>query len=69
MSSDKEYRMQAQRAEQNSRVAKNVSEREAWLLIAQGWLDLIRKRPQRNAEAFEIQSTENRTHDESGTSQ
>jgi hypothetical protein len=66
---NKEYRMQADQAEQKSRFAKNNSEREAWLRIAQGWLGLIRKRPHVDAEAFEIQSTANRTHDESGTSQ
>jgi hypothetical protein len=62
--------MQADQAEQKSRAAKNDSEREAWLRIAQGWLGLIRKRPRHeNAEAFEVQSDANRTHDESTTSQ
>ena len=52
MSSDEEYRRQAADAERQARLAKNDSDRESWLRIAQGWMSLLRKRPQSNEEAF-----------------
>ena len=55
MTSDEEYRRQAAHAEEQARTAKRDSEREAWLRIAQGWMSLIRKRPQSDAEAFNDQ--------------
>jgi len=69
MSSDEEYRRQAADAEKQARLARNDSDRESWLRIAQGWMGLIRKRPMSAEEAFEAYSTAKRTQDESGTSQ
>jgi hypothetical protein len=43
-------------AEKQARTAKLDTDREAWLRIAQGWMSLLRKRPQRDAEAFNDQS-------------
>jgi hypothetical protein len=51
MTSDEENRRQAAHAENKARTAKLDSDREAWLRIAQGWMSLIRKRPQHDAEA------------------
>jgi hypothetical protein len=56
MTSDEENRRQAGHAENQARTAKLDSDREAWLRIAQGWMSLIRKRPQSDAEAFNDQS-------------
>jgi hypothetical protein len=69
MSSDEEYRMQAAEAEKQARLAKTDFDRESWLRIAQGWMSLLRKRPQSNEEAFEVQSAAKRTQDESDTQQ
>ena len=49
MTSDEEYRREAAQAEEQARTAKLDSDREAWLRIAQGWMSLIRKRPQSDA--------------------
>jgi len=46
MSNDDEYRRQATFAEQQAKLAKNDLERESWLRIVQGYLGLLRKRPQ-----------------------
>ena len=43
---DEEYRRQAADAESQARLAKNEIDRAAWLSIAQGWISLLRKRPQ-----------------------
>ena len=43
---DQQYRRQAADAENHARLAKNEIDREAWTRIAQGWLSLLRKRPQ-----------------------
>jgi hypothetical protein len=56
MSTDEEYRRQASHAEKQARAAKLDSDRASWLRIAQGWMSLIRKRPQSDAEAFNNQS-------------
>jgi hypothetical protein len=50
MSTDEEYRRQAAHAENQARIATVDSDREAWLRVAQGWVSLIRKRPQSGAE-------------------
>jgi hypothetical protein len=46
MSTDEEYSRQAAHAEKQAGAAKHDSDREAWLRIAQGWLSMLRKRPQ-----------------------
>jgi hypothetical protein len=56
MNNDDEYRRQAAEAEKQARSAKFASDRESWLRIAQGWLSLLRKRPQSDEEAFNAQS-------------
>jgi hypothetical protein len=43
---DEEFRQQATNAENQARAAKNEIDRAAWMRIAQGWLSLLRKRPQ-----------------------
>jgi hypothetical protein len=43
---DEEYRRQAADAESQARLAKNEIDRAAWLRVAEGWLGLLRKRPQ-----------------------
>jgi hypothetical protein len=69
MSTDREYRLQAADAEKQARSARNDADREAWLRIAQGWMSILRKRPQSAEEAFEVQSAAKRTQDESDTRQ
>jgi hypothetical protein len=56
MSTEEEYRRQAAYAEERARAATLDSDRESWLRIAQGWMSLLRKRPQSDAEAFNDQS-------------
>jgi len=69
MSDDEEYRRQAAEAEKQARSAKFDSDREAWLRIAQGWLSLLRKRPQSAEEVFDAQSKAKATgQDDSGSS-
>jgi hypothetical protein len=46
MSSDDEYRKQAAEAEKQARSALSELDREQWLRIAQGWMSMLRKRPQ-----------------------
>jgi hypothetical protein len=57
MSTDEEYRRQAALAEKQALAAKLDSDREAWLRIAQGWMSLLRKRPQSDEQAFNAQTT------------
>jgi hypothetical protein len=56
MSNDEEYHSQAAYAEKQARSAKSDMDREAWLRIAQGWMSLLRKRPQSDEEAFDAQT-------------
>jgi hypothetical protein len=51
-----EYRRQAADAERQAQSAKNDLDRAAWLRIAQGWLSLLRRRPQNDEEAFDAQT-------------
>jgi hypothetical protein len=46
-----EYRRQAAEAEREAGSAKSELDRAAWLRVAQGWLGLLRKRPQSDEEA------------------
>lgn len=65
MTRDDEFRRQAADAEKHAQAARNDADREAWLRIAQGWMSLLRKRPQNSAEAdaFEARSTAIKTTD------
>ena len=57
MNSDEdEYRRQAAGAENEARSARNELDRAAWLRVAQGWLSLLRKRPQSDEKAFDAQT-------------
>lgn len=56
MNSDEEYRRQAAEAEREAASAKSELDRAAWLRIAQGWLGLLRKRPQSEDEAVDAQT-------------
>jgi hypothetical protein len=56
-----EYRRQAAYAKKQARLAKNVTERESWLWIAQGWINLSRTRPQSDEEVFNQQRQDKRT--------
>jgi hypothetical protein len=56
MSKDEEYRRQAAEAEKQAKSARVDADREAWLRIAQGWMSLLRRKPQSAEEAFDAQS-------------
>ena len=56
MTSDDEFRRQAADAERHALAARTDADREAWLRIAQGWMSLLRKRPQNSAEADDFES-------------
>ena len=51
-----EYRQQAADAERQAQSAKSDLDRAAWLRIAQGWLSLLRRRPESDEEAFHAQT-------------
>jgi hypothetical protein len=55
-SNENEYRRQAAGAENEARSARSELDRAAWLRVAQGWLSLLRKRPQSDEEAFDAQT-------------
>jgi hypothetical protein len=56
MTSDEDCLRKADYAEEQARSAKFDMERDTWLRIAQGWLALLRRRPQSDEEAFNAQS-------------
>jgi len=41
-----DYRAKAEEAQKQANLAHNEVARAAWLRVAQGWLSLLRKRPQ-----------------------
>jgi hypothetical protein len=47
---DDDYRRMANDAERKAKSAKNDGDREAWLRVAHGWMNLIRGRPQSDTE-------------------
>jgi hypothetical protein len=53
MDRDQEYRRQAAQAQAWADKAKTDQDRAAWLKVAEGWLGLLRKRPQTAEEQFE----------------
>lgn len=64
MTDDDEFRRQAAGAQQHALRARSDYDREAWFRIAQGWMGLLRKRPQSDAaDAFEEQSAATKTTD------
>ena len=63
MTSDDEFRQHAANAEMEARRALG-EDREAWLRIAEGWMGLIRSKPNSESAAFEAQSAAIKTTDE-----
>jgi hypothetical protein len=55
MKNDEEYRRQAADAQREADNARNEDDCAAWLRVAQGWLSLIRRRPQ-SEEDFDARS-------------
>jgi hypothetical protein len=53
MNKDDEYRRNAAEAQEWADKAKTDSDRAAWLRVVQGWLGLLRKRPQSEEESFD----------------
>jgi hypothetical protein len=64
MTRDDEFRKQAADAQKQAQSSISDIDREAWLRVAQGWLSLIRNRPQNAADKFETESTAIKTTDE-----
>jgi hypothetical protein len=56
MNRDEEYRRQAEDAENHARHATNDVDRAAWNRVAEGWLSLLRKRPQGGQETVKPRS-------------
>jgi len=52
MDRDDEYRKQATEAQNMADRVTSPLDKESWLRVAQGWLSLIRKRPQTAGENF-----------------
>ena len=50
---DEDYRRHAAEAQGWADKAKTDYERSAWLRVAQGWLSMLRRRPQTDAERFD----------------
>jgi hypothetical protein len=63
MTSDDEFRRQAADAEKQALSARTDYDREAWLRIAQGWMSLLKRRPQSDEDAFEVRSSATKTSD------
>jgi hypothetical protein len=61
MTSDDEYRRQANDAQKQADRARNDMDRESWLRVAQGWLSLIRKPTPTAQEMFDAESAARRT--------
>jgi hypothetical protein len=53
MNENDEYRRNAEEAQRWADKAKTEHDRAAWLRVVQGWLGLIRKRPQTGHERFD----------------
>jgi hypothetical protein len=68
MSTDEYYRRNAAEAQKQADVAKNPGDREGWLRVAQGWLSLIRNRPQTPMERFEEVEVKQGTKQETSNS-
>jgi hypothetical protein len=56
MDRDDEYRLNAARAQQSALRARTDDERANWLRLAEGWLGLLRKRPEIDEEALDIKT-------------
>ena len=54
MDRDCEYWRNVAKAKRGARRAKTDDERANWLLLAEGWLGLLRNCPQTDEEAFDI---------------
>lgn len=53
MDSQDEYRRHAAEAQRMAERARNDMDRASWLRVAQGWLSMVRSRPQTAQEAFD----------------
>ena len=67
MSTDDEYRKQANYAQDMAERLTSPLDKESWLRVAQGWLSLIRKRPQTAAENFNEELEERGTKQDDST--
>jgi hypothetical protein len=56
MDRDDEYRLNAAKARQSALLARTDDERANWLRLAEGWLGLLRKRPEIDEEALDIKT-------------
>jgi len=56
MDRNDEYRRNAAKAQQSARRARTDDERANWLRLAEGWLGLLRKRPQTDEDAFDVKN-------------
>jgi len=57
MNRDDEFRRRAVEAQQHARRARTADERANWLQLADGWLDLLRERPQTDQDAFDVKTS------------
>ena len=62
MNNDERYRKSAAEAQAWADKARTEQDRAAWLRVAQGWLSLIRKRPNTAQEDFEEAAQQRGTH-------
>ena len=53
MGSQEEYRRNASEAQRQADKARNEADRASWLRVAQGWLSLLKNRPQTDEAAFD----------------
>jgi hypothetical protein len=65
---DDDFRRQAADAEKQAQAARSDVDRQAWLRISQGWMSLLRKRPQSDEDAFEAKSSAVKTTDKDSDS-
>lgn len=56
MRSEDEYRRQAAEAQKEADRTLSDDDRASWLRVAQGWLSLLPKRPQPDADSFEARA-------------
>jgi hypothetical protein len=61
---ESEYRQHAAEAQKMADRARNDDDRASWLRVAQGWLGLLRRRPQTDQEAFDRAVSEQGTGQE-----
>jgi hypothetical protein len=68
MDRDDEYRRNAAKAQESARRARTDDDRANWLRLAEGWLGLLRKRPQTDEDALAIKNAAQKVgRDDSGS--